>query len=112
MSIDWRQTLLQLREEMHSAAGAAAEASAIVELDQSKVGRLSRVDALQSQAMAQASNDRRECKLRLLEAALARINSDDFGSCQHCNEPIDASRLEFDPTLLLCIDCARKSESR
>ncbi len=110
MTIDWRARLLELREEMESVADSAADASAIVELDQSKVGRLSRMDAMQGQAMAQASRERREQKLRLIDAALRRIDDDDYGYCQRCEGPIDSSRLEFDPTVLLCIDCARKAE--
>ena len=110
MSIDWRKRLLHLRGELESVAKPAADASAIVELDQGKVGRLSRIDAMQGQAMAQASRERRERKLRLIDAALARVDSDDFGYCQQCEEPIASSRLEFDPTVRLCIDCARKAE--
>lgn len=112
MSIDWQQKLLELREQIEGVVDSAADASAIVELDQSKVGRLSRMDAMQGQAMAQASRERRERTLRLIDSALARIDSDDYGYCQQCEEPIDINRLEFDPTVLLCIDCATKAESR
>jgi len=111
VSIDWRQRLLRLRAEIESIADSAADSSSIVELDQSKVGRLSRMDAMQGQAMAQASRARREQKLRLIDAALARVDSDDYGYCQECEEPIADSRLAFDPAVLLCIDCARKAES-
>ena len=110
MSLDWRERLIQLRKERESIAGSAADASSIVELDQSRVGRLSRMDAMQGQAMAQASRLRRERTLRLIDAALSRVDSGDYGYCQRCEEPIDTSRLEFDPTALLCIDCARKAE--
>ncbi len=110
MSIDWRKRLLRLREEVESVADSASDASAIVELDQSKVGRLSRMDAMQGQAMAQASKERREQTLRLIDAALARLDKDEYGYCRQCEEPIDSNRLEFDPTVLLCIDCARRAE--
>lgn len=110
MSVDWRQNLLQLQEQMSNVADSAEDAVAIVELDQSKVGRLSRMDALQGQAMAQASKDRRDRKLRLIDAALARLDGDDFGNCHRCEESIDENRLVFDPTVLLCIECARKAE--
>ena len=49
------------------------ESRATVMLDQQSVGRLSRMDALQGQAMAQAGEDRRQLLLRRIEAALARI---------------------------------------
>lgn len=112
MSIGQRERLLQLRAETESIIDSGADASAIVELDQSKVGRLSRMDAMQGQAMAQASKVRHEKRLRLIDAAIARVESGDYGYCQHCEEPIDVARLEFDPTALLCIDCARKAEQK
>ena len=111
MSTDWRTKLLHLRDELESIADSAAEASEVVELDQSKVGRLSRMDAMQGQAMAQASKERREQQLRQIEAALARLDDDEYGYCQACGELIDPRRLEFDPTTLLCIDCASKAEN-
>ena len=111
MSTDWRTKLLHLREELEGIADSAAEASEVVELDQSKVGRLSRMDAMQGQAMAQASKERREQRLRQIEAALARLDDDEYGYCQACGELIDPRRLEFDPTTLLCIDCASKAEN-
>jgi len=105
-----RDRLLQLRVELEAAADTAEGAAAIVELDQSKVGRLSRMDAMQAQAMAQASDERRAHTLRRIEAALKRIEDGEYGTCLECDEPINPKRLEFDPTVVLCIDCASKSE--
>jgi DnaK suppressor protein len=109
---DWRARLLALRAELKDVAKSGADASAVVELDQAKVGRLSRMDAIQAQAMAKASAERREQMLRHIEAALQRIDDDEFGYCQACDEPINPKRLEFDPTVRLCIDCANKAEDR
>jgi DnaK suppressor protein len=105
-----RDRLVALRTELEAAAESAEGSSAIVELDQSKVGRLSRMDAMQAQAMAKASDQRREATLRRVAAALKRIDDGEYGVCQSCDEPINPKRLEFDPTVLLCIDCASKSE--
>ena len=102
--------LLELRKELLSLAESGDESAAVVELDQSKVGRLSRMDAMQAQAMAQASAERREQMLRRIDAALKRIDDDDYGVCLECNEPINPKRLEFDPTVTLCIECASKAE--
>ena len=110
MSNTWRDRLLALREELEGIADTGDEASAVVELDQTKVGRLSRMDAMQAQAMAQASSERREQMLRRIDAALNRLDDDEFGYCQECGEDINPKRLEFDPTVLLCIDCASKAE--
>lgn len=105
-----RDKLLKLRAELESVAAAGDESAAIVELDQTKVGRLSRMDAMQAQEMAKASAQRRKQMLRGIEAALKRIDDDEYGYCQECDEPINPKRLEFDPTALLCIDCASKAE--
>jgi DnaK suppressor protein len=105
-----RDKLIALREELGAIAHTSNEASQVVELDQSKVGRLSRMDAMQAQAMSQASGRRREATLKMIELALKRIEDDEFGICRTCDEPIARKRLEFDPTALQCIDCARKGE--
>jgi DnaK suppressor protein len=110
LNLSPRDRLLVLREELESIAATSDESAAVVELDQSKVGRLSRMDALQSQAMAQASGQRREAMLRNIEAALKRIDAGTYGLCRDCNEPINPKRLEFDPTALRCIDCASNLE--
>ena len=105
-----RDKLLRLRADLEAVAATGDESAAVVELDQSKVGRLSRMDAMQAQAMAQASVQRREHMLRNITAALERIERDEYGDCQSCDEPIDPKRLEFDPAATLCIDCASDSE--
>ena len=112
MSEKWRDKLLALRAELQSIAEAGEEAAAVVELDQSKVGRLSRIDAMQGQAMAKAAGNRRQVMLTKITAALKRIDDEDYGCCLECDEPINPKRLEFDPTVLLCIDCASKLENQ
>lgn len=83
-----------------------APGQAVVELDQQAVGRLSRMDALQSQAMAVAQQKRRSAQARQLRAALARIDAGEFGWCDDCGEPIALKRLELNPGLTRCIGCA------
>ena len=107
---EMRHKLIALREELQSVAATSEAASEVVELDQAKVGRLSRMDALQAQAMSQASDRRRAATLKMIERALGRIAEDDFGICRKCDEPIARKRLEFDPTVELCIDCATQNE--
>ena len=112
MADEWRDRLLALRAELESIAGIGDESAAVVELDQAKVGRLSRMDAIQMQAMAKASGQRREATLKCITAALKRIDDGNFGPCQNCGELINPKRLEFDPTAMLCIDCASEAENR
>ena len=78
-----------------------------VELDQQSVGRLSRMDALQVQAMAQAQEGRRQDQLRRIDAALRRLADGEYGACVECGEDIPAKRLEIDPTVVRCVDCAK-----
>jgi DnaK suppressor protein len=105
-----RERLLKLRAELESVAAIGDASAAVVELDQSKVGRLSRMDAMQAQSMAKAASQRRETMLLQITAALERMDDDDYGFCMQCDEPINPKRLEFDPTALLCIDCAHTRE--
>lgn len=111
MATDWRDKLLALRAELESVAATGDDSAAVVELDQTKVGRLSRMDAMQAQAMAKASGHRRQATLVRITAALQRVSDGTFGICEHCDESINPKRLEFDPTATLCIDCASAAES-
>ena len=105
-----RERLLKLKAELEAVAESGDESAAIVELDQTKVGRLSRMDAMQAQAMAKASAGRREQMLRRIDAALVRVENDEYGICQECGELINPKRLDFDPTATLCINCAKSLE--
>lgn len=105
-----RDRLLELRKELEAEVETAEGSAAIVELDQSKVGRLSRMDALQAQAMAKASGHRHDARLRGITAALKRIEDGEYGYCLACDEPINPRRLEFDPAATLCIACAANAE--
>jgi len=103
-----RNQLLELNKQLELAG--SDQAAEVVELDQSRMGRLSRMDAMQVQAMAQASGRRRELMLRQVASALARLDRGEYGICQGCDEAIPRKRLEFDPTATLCIACAEQSE--
>ena len=106
----------QLLEERLAAiqAGRAAQQKegAPVALDQSCVGRLSRMDAMQQQAMAQATGQRAEIETQRLRAALSRWQSGEYGYCVQCDEEIAEGRLRIDPGNLICIDCARKAKGK
>ncbi len=106
----FRAKLLQLKEQLHGLTEQLEESSQVVELDQTRVGRLSRMDAMQAQAMAQASRSRQAATLRQVDAALVRIEACEYGSCTDCDETIDPRRLTFDPTAIRCIQCAEIAE--
>lgn len=88
---------------------ATASERAPVMLDQSRVGRLSRMDALQVQAMAKAQERRRSSERQRIKAALERLAEGSWGLCTECGEAIAGARLDFDPTVALCIRCAREA---
>ena len=78
-----------------------------VELDQQSVGRLSRIDALQSQAMAQAQQRRRNNLKALLQATMSRLNNEEFGYCEDCGDEIEDARLLANPVVTKCMTCLR-----
>lgn len=94
------------RAELLALGEVSAESRRPVTLDQQSVGRLSRMDAMQGQEMALAQNRRREAELTRIDQALARIEAGDYGFCVVCDEPIAARRLESDPSIATCVDCA------
>ena len=94
------------RAELTELSDGAADARKPVELDQQSIGRVSRQDALQQQAMAKAQDARRVMEIRKIDAAFARVKADEFGWCCECGEAIAVKRLEIDPTLEMCVSCA------
>ncbi len=61
------------------------------------------VDALGNDARAEVAK---------ITAAIARIDSDEYGICKECGLDIDATRIEAHPYAEYCIDCARFEEFR
>ena len=102
----FKEFLLKLRSEIFQSEHFGKEAGQPVELDQTSVGRVTRMDALQGQAMAKATQQRRQIHLQRIEAAFQRIETGIFGWCLRCGEAIATKRLDFDPTAPLCIECA------
>lgn len=105
----WRERLLTEKMELEALSHDARESRGAVELDQQGVGRVSRMDAMQQQAMAVASEQRRRTRISQIEAALKRLERDDFGYCIRCGEAIAPERLAVDPASTLCVDCAGAS---
>ena len=94
-------------EELQELDEGAETARATVMLDQQSVGRLSRMDAIQQQAMAKASHARRKQEISALQQALVRIEEDEFGYCEDCGDETSEKRLAINPAIRKCIDCAK-----
>lgn len=99
--------LEELAAELAGQIEVGREAAKPVELDQGRVGRLSRMDAMQEQAMSAESQRRRKLHLTRVNTALARLEDGSYGACLECGEPIAPGRLDQDPAATLCIGCAR-----
>ncbi len=113
MSIDldhFKTRLLDIQAEIMGINDMIQGSAKTVELDQNRVGRLSRMDAMQGQAMAKASAERQQEKIKSISQALLRIKNGSFGYCLDCDELIAIPRLEIDPTVNYCIDCAQLLE--
>ncbi|MGB5559015.1 MAG: TraR/DksA C4-type zinc finger protein [Paracoccaceae bacterium] len=107
MTSEIRHQLTARLDALATEDAATKGARAVVELDQQAVGRLSRMDALQNQAMAEAQSRRRQSERQRIEAALKRLDTGEFGYCLECGEEIAPDRLALDPALALCAECMR-----
>lgn len=84
-----------------------AQDGGAVDLDQTSVGRLSRMDAMQQQAMAQERQQRLRQRQRQLLAARDRLAGGSFWRCCECDAEVDQQRLQRDPAVVFCLDCQR-----
>ena len=101
-----RQALHLRAEELAREDAMNADSRDTVELQEDSVGRLSRMDALQQQAMAQAQERRRAAEKARIKAALARLDEGEWGYCGTCGEEIAQARLRHDPSVAVCVGCA------
>ncbi len=103
--------LLARMKEIVAAAEAAEETLRPVESDQGRSGRLSRMGELQEHEMALAVHRREQAELKRIEGAVARMEHDEYGYCVSCDSEIGNARLEADPSVPTCIDCASRAAS-
>jgi DnaK suppressor protein len=103
---------LEARAAELRAAIAAGEAADAPIAPDSSLGRLTRVDALQAQQMAQALVQRNREELGRVNRALERVGSGEYGVCARCGEDIAEARLRAVPDAVVCRDCAEKRSQR
>ena len=101
-----RRQIMERLAEIEAENALGRDAQSVVTLDQQSVGRLSRMDALQNQAMAKAQQTRRDTERLRLEHALRRMDEDEYGWCEDCGDDIAIARLRLDPAATLCVSCA------
>ncbi|GGC29583.1 molecular chaperone DnaK [Novosphingobium marinum] len=106
-----RHRLIARREQLDEEDRISAESRAPVALEQDSVGRLSRMDAMQVQAMALAAEKRRAAERQRIVAALVRLDEGEWGWCRTCGEEIAEARLRHDPSASQCVGCASGERS-
>jgi len=101
--------LVALEKELEGVVSRGDEGAKPVDLDQ-PIGRISRVDALQQQAMAKATKEK--AKLRLAQTRVARKAhaEGEYGYCRRCEEPIGVRRLRSRPETPFCVECQGRRE--
>jgi len=100
-----KRLLLELHAELGEQLSNSVEASKIVPLDQTSVGRISRMDAMQQQNMAVSTRHKTKTRYQRVQAALQAMAADDYGYCGSCDETIPLRRLLAQPEATLCIQC-------
>ena len=80
----FRRELYSRLKELEDSEKTTTEDHRTVELDQATQGRLSRMYAMQVQAMALETKRRRELGILKIKSALKRIEEDEFGWCVSC----------------------------
>lgn len=106
-----RELLEEKQRELETQLASGADATRPVTLDQQSVGRVSRIDAIQQQQMAIASQQQATQIAKRIELALQRIESAEYGYCLQCEEPIAFARLQAQPFANLCLACQSASEN-
>lgn len=107
-----RKTLQDLKQRLLEDLERGAEASETVVLEQTKVGRLSRMDAMQQQEMHKASQEATRLRLSQIEHALVSLNDGNYGYCELCGEEISPERLAVRPESVMCVPCKEKADNQ
>lgn len=104
-----REELLRALAKIERSMKTTDRAARPVKLDQTSVGRLSRIDALQNQGLTQNLQERERAKHAQITEALRRIEEGSYGTCTGCGQPIQFERLLVFPEVLTCAACAGRS---
>lgn len=105
----FRRRLLDAKADIKILLEQTADDSKPVDLNL-PIGRLSRIDAIQMQGMAQMNRHELEIRLKQVEASLAAHDRGIYGICRHCGLPIHTERLEVLPESPFCVDCQESFE--
>jgi DnaK suppressor protein len=106
-----RRALESLEQELEDGHQSSADGAAPVDLDE-PIGRISRMDAIAQQHMAQANRASMQRRHQQVLAALRRFAEGEYGICVACGEDVGFRRLEAQPEAPFCIGCQSERERR
>ena len=101
-----REELLRSLTKLERSISANGNHARPRDLEQDTVGRLSRIEAIQSQGLASTLAAREKVQLEQIVAALRRLEDGTYGACNACGAPIPVERLMVFPETLACSACA------
>ena len=104
-----KASLEQLKDHLQDQIEQSCQSTEAVNLDQTLLGRISRADAIQQHVAISARNSA-TIRLRKVQLALNTIDTDRYGYCGKCDEPIGCPRLEAQPDANLCINCQDEAD--
>lgn len=104
----FKERLEALLSELRATVEEKTDSTATVDLDTS-IGRISRIDAIQSQQIALGLRARQQQSILRVISALQAIRDGTYGQCRRCKGAIAVERLEVQPDAVLCIGCAAKA---
>lgn len=94
--------LVKLDEEIASLEGSTGAVA-----PDNAIGRLTRMEAINSKEITEAGLRKAKLRRKHLQTALERLAEDeDYGTCEMCDEPIPVKRLMLVPESTRCVPCA------
>jgi len=103
-----RDALVEKRREVTAQLGMQVDALALA----SRVGEEDQAQVSHAESVSLRLNRLEWDTLKLIEEALDRLDTGDFGICQRCEEPIAARRLAVLPWAKYCVRCQEKVARR
>lgn len=99
------EELLRTLTRLERSVTRHGSASRPAEMDQTCIGRLSRIEALQNQSFTQGLKEREKIRFEQVLDALRRIEDGSYGICAACKVAIPSERLLVFPETRTCTRC-------
>jgi DnaK suppressor protein len=104
-----RTELERVLARLERSMRATDQAMEPVLLDQSAVGRLSRIDSLQNQGLTRNLQERERAQLAQIQGAFARLAAETYGLCAECGAEQPFGRLQVVPEAPTCAACGERA---